>query len=412
MQNPIKWNSEKRMIKELIPAKYNPRQASEKEAQDLASSLDKFSLAAPIIINRNNTVIGGHFRLRLLEQRGAQDVDVRVPDRLLNESEERELNLRLNKNTGSWDIDALADFDESLLRSVGFTNDELDRIIQSINRPEDDDIPENPPSIAKFGDVWQLGNHRIVCGDSTKRESVENLMDGKTARMIFTSPPYNMNSGMYETYKDNLASEEYIDFNLKVLNMYKNFLRGFVFWNISYNKNARWEFIEIMYRIIKETGLGFLELIVWDKGHALPITSKEGLTRQYEDILLLADEESIEKDLELYFCGKNDKKAWFNKKTQKGITNYWRISTNNSQLSNHLACFPVALPIKAITLMTEREDRVIDPFLGSGSTLIACEKTNRVCYGMEYDPKYIDVIIKRWEDYTGKKAECITAGKD
>lgn len=209
---------------------------------------------------------------------------------------------------------------------------------------------------------------------------------------------------MYESYKDNLRSEEYVNFNLNVINNVKKYLKGFIFWNISYNKNARSEFIEIIYKIVKETGLQFLELIIWDKGHALPITSRESLTRKYEDVLLVGDEESISSDLELYFCGRNDRKAYFNKKTQKGITNYWRIGTNKTQLKNLLACFPVALPVKGIELMTQRGDIVLDPFLGSGTTLIAAEKTGRKCYGIEIDPRYVEVCIRRLEEATGKRA--------
>jgi len=149
-------------------------------------------------------------------------------------------------------------------------------------------------------------------------------------------------------------------------------------------------------------------LIVWDKGHALPITSKEGLTRQYEDILLVGDQESISSDLELYFCGRNDNKAYFNKKTNRGITNYWRIGTNRTQLKNHLACFPVALPVKGIELMTSRGEIIMDPFLGSGSTLMAAEKTGRRCFGCELDPKYVEVCINRFEGATGKRAIKLT----
>ena len=249
------------------------------------------------------------------------------------------------------------------------------------------------------------GAHFLLCGDATKEEDVARLMGGGYGKLIFTSPPYNMGGGMYETYEDNLKKEEYISFNIKVLSNFQKFLKGFVFWNISYNKNAKDSFIEIIYRIIKETGLKFLELIVWNKKHAMPITSKEAMTRQYEDIFLMGDEENIQKDLELFFCGRNDKRAWFNKKTNKGITNYWEVGTNKTQLENHLACYPVALPVKGILLMSDKDDIVIDPFGGSGSTLIACEKTNRICYMSELDPKYCDVIIKRWEDYTKLRAE-------
>lgn len=253
--------------------------------------------------------------------------------------------------------------------------------------------------------------HRVLCGDSTKPEDIEKLMDGKFAKLIFSSPPYNMNAGRYENYQDNLKSEEYINFNLKVIENCKKFLKGFVFWNISYNKNARQEFIEIIYKIIRETGLQFLELIIWDKKTAMPIVSKEALTRQYEDVLLVGDEESIQNDLEIYFCGRNNKQVYFNKRTQRGITNYWKISSNKVQLKNHSAVFPVALPMKGIELMTERNDIILDPFLGVATTLIGAEKTGRKCFGIELDPKYISLGLDRWSKLKNKDPIRLSDGK-
>jgi DNA modification methylase len=191
---------------------------------------------------------------------------------------------------------------------------------------------------------------------------------------------------------------------LQIINVWKKYLKGYLFWNISYNRNSRWEFIEIMHRIIKETGLKFMELIVWDKGHGMPIVSKDMLTRQYEDILMVGDEEEISEEMELYYLGTTEQRGYFNKKKGQGITNYWRITTGNTQLENHKACFPVKLPTRAIELTTDKKDIVLDCFGGSGTTLIACENANRKCYMMELDPRYCDVIIERWEELTGKKA--------
>ncbi len=124
----MQWHSEARKITDLKLAEYNPRQASEKEVQDLTVSIERFSLADPIIINKNNNVIGGHFRIKILKSKGITEVDVRVPDVQLSDEQERELNLRLNKNLGQWDLDALANFDEELLLDIGFTPEELDSI--------------------------------------------------------------------------------------------------------------------------------------------------------------------------------------------------------------------------------------------------------------------------------------------
>ena len=361
------------------------------------------------------TVIGGHQGLTVLEDLGYKKIECSVQN--LNKTQEKALNLALNKINGIWDNDKLEkilaelkelEFDMDI---TGFTPEELNDIFNdTLEATEDDfdvdkELEEITEPVTQLGDMWILGNHRLLCGDSTNKNDVEKLMKGDFAKCIFTSPPYNMSSKMYENYEDNLESKKYIDFNLNVVNVWINYLKGFLFWNISYNKNSRWEFIEILYKIVKETGLKFMELIVWDKGHGMPITSKEMLTRQYEDILMVGNEDAISEDMELYCLGTTDKKAYFNKKTGKGISNYWRISTGNTQLDNHKACFPLELPIKAIKLTTSIDDIVVDCFGGSGTTLIAAEKTDRKCYTMELDPVYCDVIIKRWETLTGKKAK-------
>jgi len=390
-------------IEEIKPYIKNAKLHTKKQIKQVANSIKEFGFNQPIVIDKKGIIIVGHGRFEAAKMLKMDEVPVLEVD--LNEEQAKAYRLADNKlNESDWDMDLvvseLKELSEPMVDLTGFDKDLL-----ITDEEKDDEVPEVPEEPkSKLGDIYQLGNHRIMCGDSKSSEDIEKLMNGKIGKVIFTSPPYNINSGMYQNYEDNLKSEEYIDFNIEIINKWKKFLRGFIFWNISYNKNSRWEFIEIFYRIIKETGLKFLELIVWNKKHALPITSKEMFTRQYEDILLVGDEESIQLDLDMFVCARNDKKAFFNKKTNRGITNYWEIGTNKTQLKNHLACYPVALPVKGILLMSNIGHIIMDPFSGSGSTLIACEKTNRICYGMELDPKYIDVIIKRWEDYTGNKA--------
>lgn len=405
-------------IKDLKPAKYNPRKdlkPEDKEYQKIKKSILKFGYVETIIVNKDLTVIGGHQRLKILEELGYEEIECNVVD--LTKNEEKALNIALNNLSGDWDNQKLEDLITELkvkdfdLDVTGFDEEEIENMLdKSIDLKDDNfelekELKQIEKTIVKLGDIWILGKHRLMCGDSTSKDDVEKLMKNDVAKCIFTSPPYNMSSRMYENYEDNLESRKYIDFNLNVVKLWTNYLKGFLFWNISYNKNSRWEFIEILYKIVKETGLKFMELIVWDKGHGMPITSKEMLTRQYEDILMVGNEDAISEDMELYCLGTTDKKAYFNKKTGKGISNYWRISTGNTQLDNHKACFPLELPIKAIKLTTNRDDIVVDCFGGSGTTLIAAEKTDRKCYTMELDPVYCDVIIKRWEKLTGKKAE-------
>jgi 16S rRNA G966 N2-methylase RsmD len=291
--DPIVWSSEKRMITELKPAVYNPRKSSEKEERDLSSSLERFSLADPIIINRNNTVIGGHFRLRILKQQGVRDVDVRVPDRLLTEAEEKELNLRLNRNLGEWDLEALGNFDIDFLKDVGFDTRELDIIFNSLEDEFDAARElERTTTNIQSGDLFELGNHRILCGDSTKEESYVRLLGVDLAQIIFTDPPYNVN-----------------------------------------------------YR--SASGGSYAE-------------------------------------------GKFKHRPVFN--------------DNLSEEYKHPTQKPVRLAERALRKNSERGEIVLDVFLGSGSTLIACEQLDRRCFGIELDPMYVQLIINRWEKFTRKKA--------
>lgn len=217
--------------------------------------------------------------------------------------------------------------------------------------------------------------------------------------MCFTSPPYNMaNKKYYDKYEDNLDSQEYIDFNINVIKNIQDFIRGFIFWNISYNKNSRKEWIEVYYNIMKNTNFRFLESIVWDKGHGMPITQRDALTRQYESIIAFDDKEG-EKEIDRFYVGNNGSNVIFNKQTQRKLTNYWYIDTFKSQNGLNQACFPVALPTKAIITMTQDKDIVLEPFAGVGSTLIACEKTNRIHYGIELSEGQVDVIVQRYVDY-------------
>lgn len=394
----------------------NYRIHDEKNKKLINKSLRDTGAGRSILIDNENEIIAGNgvyeqakklnIPIKIVETNGEELIVVKRTDLQTNDKKRQKLAVFDNSASDNsvFDIELLKqDFDITELQDFGIEMSE-DGIIKEII---EDEVPEEVETRCKKGDIWKLGNHRLMCGDSTIITDVEKLMGQDRIKCLFTSPPYNMGGDMYENYTDNLKSEEYIKFNLDVVTNWKKWLSGYLFWNISYNKNSRWEFIEIMYKLIKETGLRFLELILWDKGHGIPITSKDMLTRQYEDILLTCTEDMLSEELELFYLGTTDKRAYFNKKKGKGITNLWKVGTGNTQLDNHKACFPVNLPAKAIKLTTDEGDIVADCFGGSGSTLIACEQLNRKCYMMEFDEKYCDVIIQRWENFTGKKAELI-----
>lgn len=392
---------------ELKPYANNAKIHTEEQIEQIKKSIEEFGFNDPIAVWHDDEIIEGHGRLlAVMEMERIQEVPIIRLDNLTDE-QRKAYALIHNKLTMNTDFDN--DIVEIELDEITNIDMEQFGFIEEGNEDEVEIIEDEAPEVeettsTKLGDIYKLGEHYVMCGDSTKEEDIKKLLGENKYKVMFTSPPYNMNGGMYANYEDNKESQEYIDFNLCVFNKWAKYCNGYIYWNINYNKNARWEFIEILYRIIKETRMKFLELIIWDKGHGMPIVAKDMLTRQYEDVLLMADEEMMAKEIEMYCLGTTEEKAIFNKKKGKGISNYWRIGTSGTQLKNHKACNPVELSAKAIKLCSDRGDIVADCFGGSGTTLISAEQLGRKCYTMEVDPLYVDVIVKRWENFTGKKA--------
>ena len=395
-----------RAISELVIGNYNPRKLSKKQFDDLKASLQGFGVVEPAVINvnpeRSGVIIGGHQRIKVAKELGLKEfpcVEVN-----LSLEREKELNIRLNRNVGEWDWETLLkSFETSDLINWGFDEKELpveDLLSSSMG---DDDVPEPPKEVrTKGGDLYEIGSHRLLCADTTIRENLIRLVGEEKARLVFTSPPYNMKAGLYAGYKDNKNNSDFILFNIQVLMNWKIALakEGFVFWNMSYNRNSGSSFIEIFNHFVKNTDLVFLEDIVWDKGHGMPLS--EQLTRQYEHILVLNESaESIHFIDHVGVFGA--KRVPFIKKTKRGITNYWRIDTFRSQSEKLKAAFPVELPLKAIEITTEKGELVVDPFGGSGTTLIAAEKSERRCFTMELDPVNCDTIVERYVKYSNNK---------
>lgn len=400
---------ESRNINQLSPNEKNPRNLSKKAIDAVKKSIESFGYLVPIVIDENNVVLAGHTRLRAVKNLGWKEVDCVVVSNL-TEEEKKIFNIVDNKTTelNSWDEELLASLLSTIkedMTQYGFSNEELDSVFKEESE-EEDDIPEKNDKVdidIKVGDIFQLGKHRLICGDSQDVNSYKRLLEEEKVKLTFTSPPYNIGGGMYQSYTDDLKSEQYVAFNKDVIALCMNFTKGYLAWNISYNRNSRKEFIDILHHLAHLDGWRFLELVCWNKKHAIPITSPDMVTRQYEDVFIVADEDTVKTELELYSISKNTEVV-FNKKLLKGITNYWEFDTSGSQLDNHKACYPVAFVSKGLVLMTDRGDAVLDPFGGSGTTMISCEKMVRKCFMIELDPVYCDVIIRRWEKYTGKRA--------
>lgn len=336
---------------------------------------DKYNLPPIWITNdKGETIHGEHATMPLTEE---QEKMWRLADNQLNAMTDMDMELV---------IEELKELSEPMVELTGFDTDLL------IEPDEKDDevpeVPEEPQS--KLGDLYELGDHRVLCGDSTKLEDVERLMDGKKADMVFTSPPYNANTKagdgdiftskkskkLYaEGYLDNLPPDEYVKFAQDVLSICFAVTEGFIFWNVSYNKNSRYQYIQQITPFLEH----LIEQIAWKKSSAIPF--KGSMRRAWEPIYLFSTQK-VTLGLD------------------KVETNVWEVSNTDSQAENHKACYPVALVEKGISIINGAKN-ILDPFLGSGSTLIASEKTGRICYGMELDPKYVDVIVQRYVDYTG-----------
>lgn len=382
----------------LVPADYNQRRMPDAQMAALMRSLSEFGWVDPVVVNSNTgRIVGGHQRVEAAKRLQAQakrkaDRDhwatVPVVWVDMTEGRERALNVALNKISGEFDLPKLADLLQGLdlddFGFTGFTADELDALVASVvpdvsdgepaeGLTDPDDVPEAPAEpITKPGDLWILGRHRLLCGDSTNVTDVERLMGVAKADMVWTDPPYNAafagRSGNFDVIKnDDLPEAEFSDF-----------LRGFVATLAVVNAPeqyvcCRWEMLP---ELIPMLG-GVRSCIVWAKN---VFGMGRGYRRQHEMILY---------------------KGAFDSTTESDL---WQHARDAGQNYVHPTQKPVDLVERAITNSSKAKDAVLDLFGGSGSTLIAAERTGRSAYLMELDPKYCDVIVRRWEAHTGQKA--------
>ncbi len=358
----VRWRSERRALADLKAADYNPRQLSEKQERDLGESLDRFDLADPIVINADNTIIGGHQRVRVLSGRGVAEVDVRVPDRQLNEAEERELNLRLNKNLGEWDWEKLSAFDEDMLKGVGFTSDELDRIFSLEPSEKDDLVPDvAETTTTKRGDVFQCGAHRVMCGDSTDAGDMAVLMDGRVADMVFTDPPYNIGyeggmGGDGEQHKrrkilnDKMSREAFYNFLLAVFRVMMPHVNGAFYVCMSSSE------LHNLWAAFTDAGGHWQSYIIWAKDHFT--LSRTDYQQQFEPIMVGTSESYDEGDGEFIMYGWN--KHFFVGGRRQG--NVWFFDRpKKSDL--HPTMKPVMLCAKAVVNSSPRGGGRIRRFL-------------------------------------------------
>lgn len=384
-------------LSELKPAPYNPRQSNAEQEKQLKSSLEKFGVVEPIIFNKQTGyIVGGHFRIRELKKLGYKEIECVIVD--LNEADEKELNIRLNANTGSWDWDELANnWDSELLSDWGL---EIPGFEPKILEAEEDDfnVPEGGiETDIVLGDLFEIGEHRLLCGDSTDSDSVDKLMNGEKFDILVTSPPYNQGNGsgdlltngkkevrLYDDKNaDNKSKQEYYDFLISILNtafIFKNDIHS-ICWNVSYNAKSRDDYGKIIFS--KDNPFTVHETIIWDKGHSINLPQIGIYSRRCEFVFIMSDYDKYLTSQTYNDC------RW----------NVWNISSNKSQTTGeqteHRAAYPIEFASKMITDFSLIDNLIYEPFTGSGTTMVASHQLKRKCYGMELDPKYCQVIIDR-----------------
>ena len=379
-------------LKELKPAAYNPRKKlkkGDKEYEKIKQSLLKFGYVDPIIVNEDLTVIGGHQRLTVLKDLDYETAKCVIVK--LSKEDEKALNIALNKITGQWDeallADLLLDLQESdfNLDLTGFEPPEIDDILSNVHDKElsedEFDVEEelNKPTLSRHGDIWQLGKHRVICGDSTKAETYKQLLDDRKANLVVTDPPYNVD--VEETagkiLNDNMSDGDFYQFLLSMFTQVENHMEDdasiYVFHADTEGLNFR--------KAFKEAGFYLSGCCIWKKNSL--VLGRSPYQWQHEPCL--------------YGWKKKGKHQWFSDRKQTTIWEYDRPKSSK----DHPTMKPIQLMAYPIQNSSMRGTIVLDPFLGSGSTLIAADQTGRICYGIELDEKFVDVIVKRYIEVTG-----------
>ena len=388
MDRKLEW----RNIGEIIPYARNSRTHSEEQVAQIAASIKEFGWTNPVLIDEENGIIAGHGRLAAARKLGHTEIPV-IELTGLSEAQKRAYVIADNKlalNAG-WDTEMLVNELRDLegmdidLALTGFSADELnDMLAVKEEGLTDEDaappVPEEPKT--KPGDIYQLGNHRLMCGDSTSIDAVDNLMGGQKADMVFTDPPYGVDyKGINNDSRDGLEDLLRAAFG----NYLAASKSGASIYCFHSDRCA-----DVFHKVFREF-FHFSSMIIWAK-NSLTL-SQTDYQSQHEPCL--------------YGWMDNGKHSWYSDRKQ---TSVWRF--DKEKVVGHTTPKPVALVEKAINNSSKGGDIILDLFGGSGSTMIACEKTGRQARLMELDPKYCDVIVKRWEDFTGKKAELVTANEE
>ncbi|HDR9128803.1 TPA: site-specific DNA-methyltransferase [Burkholderia vietnamiensis] len=397
---------EMRPVDALIPYANNAKRHTDAQVAQIAASIREFGWGAPILVDGQNNVIAGHGRLLAARKLGIADVPV-VPMAHLTDIQRRALILADNKisENASWD-DELLGLELAELKDAGvdlaltgFSADEWDALIDGDEADrggltDDDAVPEvNEMPVSRAGDIWMLGEHKLLCGDATKAESYQALLGDELADMTVTDPPYNVNYA--NTAKDKLRGKDRPILNDNLGDGFEAFLTAACQNLLSVTKGAVYiamssSELDTLQSAFRAAGGRWSTFIIWAKNTFT--LGRADYQRQYEPILY-----GWRDGADHFWCGARDQgDVWQIKKPAKNDL--------------HPTMKPVELVERAVRNSSKTRDIVLDPFGGSGTTLIACEKSGRRARLIELDPKYVDVIVRRWQDWTGKRANRQTDG--
>lgn len=391
-------------IGQLKPAAYNPRKQlkpGDKEYEKIKKSIQEFGYVEPIIVNYDMTVIGGHQRLTVLKNLGYEEVQC-VVVHIEDEHKVKALNIALNKITGAWNEQLLADLIVDLqsvdfnVDLTGFEAPEVEQLFSKVHnkKVKEDDFDVDgelaKPTVARAGDIWFLGDHRVICGDATLPETYERLMVGKKANMVLTDPPYNVD--VEETAgkikNDNMPDDKFYQFLFAAfVNMEQNMEQDasiYVFHADTQGLNFR--------KAFKDAGFYLSGCCIWKK-NAL-VLGRSPYQWQHEPCL--------------FGWKLNGRHQWYSDRKQTTIWEYDRPKASKE----HPTMKPVALMAYPIQNSSMSHCIILDPFLGSGSTLMACQQTGRICYGIELDEKFVDVIVRRYISEYGDAGVFILRGDE
>ena len=416
----LTWQTEKRKVDDLVPHAKNPRTLSEKQRKDIEASITKFNLVEIPAINTDNGVLAGHVRLKIMQAlgRGQEEIDVRVPSRTLTAKECEEYLLRSNQNTGSWDYELLKAFDTSFLLEIGFDDTDLSNIWDDVLELEDDDFNEEKEvekakkTTIKVGDRFTLGAHSLICGDSTDEAVVKTLVGDERIDAIYSDSPYNINisydkgiggkSNYQGDVDDNKSDAEFREFTTKTLanGLAVTKKDAHIFWWCDQR------YVGMIQSVYQELGIKYKRTALWIKNGINP-TPQVAFSKLYEPCVYGTRGKP-------FLSSKHTKLAEI-LNTGIGIGNatiddildmidIWLAKRISGDEYEHPTQKPITLHERPLKRCTKVGDNVLDLFGGSGSTLLACEQLKRKAFLVELSPIFCQLIINRYEKFTGNKA--------